>query len=251
MGILDQIGEVAKALTNPAEALENAKDQVADSLKNQATELGNDVFKGALDTLGITSILNWLSTTFGAQGVFSFLGLGQKPEPQKEVNDTRVWNVSGEFQSIFKSTLVGNAVKRLINNQAIQGMSVACYNIAENYRWKKYGQNLFTTEADIENKEEKPEMNAVSYIKNNTTNLNEGDVIWVQGNINTQDTASSDPSSMNHWFTVVRKDADGTIYVGDQNGTYPVDGSVFWKERYFRKLYKAPQKGYVPDERTA
>ena len=252
MGILEQLGEIVGAVNNPAEALNKAKSEVTDTLKDQAKELGTDIFKGALDKLGLTAIMDWVSKTFGAEGIFSFLNLNNaSAQPQKEVDDARVWNVSGEFESIFKSALVGNGVQRLINDKKIQGMGVACYNIAENYRWKKYGKNLFTTEADVENKEQKPEMNAVNYIKKNTANLNEGDVIWVQGSINVNDTSSSLGSSKNHWMTIVRKDANGTIYVGDQNGTYPVGNNAFWNKRYFRKLYKAPAKSYVPDEKTA
>lgn len=100
MGIIEQIGEAVKAVANPAEAINNAKEQVTDKIKDEAKELSDSAFKGALDKLGLSSFMESILKFFGAEGVFSFLGLGNNDK------DTDSKDSSSEIPTESRSSII-------------------------------------------------------------------------------------------------------------------------------------------------
>lgn len=237
-GIFEQFGEAFKAVTNPEEALKG----MTDSVKEQAGELSNDVFKKALDSLGLTSLMESLSKVFPLQTIFPFLtGEVENKEASKDSNTTPSDNLGDAFSKVFKESLNGNIVQRFLNNKRSQHIKVACYNLAENFRWKQFGQNLFTQQPSFKNTEEKEEMQASKYLVKEIDSYPVGTVFWVQANIDPSDVESRHAKNGNHWLTYMGKNQQGEPLIADQNGVRPVKDNDFYSKRYVHKAYPPVQ----------
>ncbi len=237
MEIFKQLGDVVENITNPEKIITGAKEE----LKEKAGELSNDIFKKALDSLGLTMVFEMLSKVFPVQNIFPFLtGTQETKEVKNTASTSGSWE--GEYNTMLaQSKLKSGAIARFLNNKKPQSEKTACYNLAENFRWTQFQQNLFQQQPSFQNDKESEEMRASQYLKKEIDNLPQGTAVWVQANIDPRDTMSSNLTNRNHWITYLGKNQQGEPLIADQNGVRQIRDDDFWSKRYIHKIYPPVQ----------
>ncbi len=252
MAGFDGIADGIKNIADIAEKVKNPKEAIGTIIKEKIAPLQETV-AGTMDTIAKTQeqvsrlkealsgdLFENLSKVFDGTLFTSLIA---------SISDGSLWksnvdkpsesgsSLINSFRTMIEKSKVAGGYDRLLRKGTVQGVKVACYNLAENFRYLHNGSNLFVTTPDIVNTKTNEEWIAKNKVDEmiKQGNLKAGDTIWLQGVINPSDKDSTLPGSKNHWVTYL-----GNGDFGDQNGVYNYTSDRnFWKNRYVTKVYSA------------